>query len=111
MDTDPCGALGAAQPLSDGRVVQVFEDPQLDGVPLTVTDVVERVGQGGRQQQARVGDGVGVIEADVELVEGVGDAIEKVPSWSGIRQLSRVSFSQVRGPFSWLASSISLLRR
>jgi hypothetical protein len=32
----------------------------------------EPLGQGGGQQQARVGDGVGVIEAGVELVEGVG---------------------------------------
>jgi hypothetical protein len=32
----------------------------------------EPLGQGGRQQQARVGDGVGVVEAGVELVEGVG---------------------------------------
>jgi hypothetical protein len=30
------------------------------------------LGQGGRQQQARVGDGMGVVEAGVELVEGVG---------------------------------------
>jgi hypothetical protein len=30
------------------------------------------LGQGGRQQQARVGDGVGVVEAGVELVQGVG---------------------------------------
>ena len=29
------------------------------------------LGRGGRQQQARVGDGVGVVEAGVELVEGV----------------------------------------
>src|SRR6266508_4104551 len=28
------------------------------------------------------------------------DRIEKVPSWSGIRQLSQAPFSQVRGPFS-----------
>jgi hypothetical protein len=32
----------------------------------------EPLGQRGRQQQARVGDGVGVVEGDVELVEGVG---------------------------------------
>ena len=32
----------------------------------------EPLGQGGRQQQARVGDGVGVVEAAVELVQGVG---------------------------------------
>jgi hypothetical protein len=30
------------------------------------------LGQGGRQQQAGVGDGVGVVEAGVELVQGVG---------------------------------------
>jgi hypothetical protein len=30
------------------------------------------LGQGGRQQEARVGDGVGVVEAGVELVQGVG---------------------------------------
>jgi hypothetical protein len=30
------------------------------------------LGQGGGQQQARVGDGVGVVEGDVELVQGVG---------------------------------------
>ena len=30
------------------------------------------LGQGGRPQQARVGDGVGVVEAGVELVQGVG---------------------------------------
>jgi hypothetical protein len=28
------------------------------------------LGQGGRQQQAGVGDGMGVVKADVELVEG-----------------------------------------
>jgi hypothetical protein len=28
------------------------------------------------------------------------DGIEKVPSWSRIRQLSQAPFSQVRGPFS-----------
>jgi hypothetical protein len=31
----------------------------------------EPLGQGGGQQQARVGDGMGVIEGDVELVQGV----------------------------------------
>jgi hypothetical protein len=30
------------------------------------------LGQGGRQQQARVGDGVGVVKAGVSLVQGVG---------------------------------------
>jgi hypothetical protein len=30
------------------------------------------LGQGGRQQQAGVGDGMGVVKADVELVEGWG---------------------------------------
>jgi hypothetical protein len=60
----------------------------------------EPLGQGGWQQQACVGDGVGVVEADVELVQGVGGSIEKVPSWSGIRLLSQAPFSQVRGPFS-----------
>jgi hypothetical protein len=32
----------------------------------------QALSQAGGQQQARVGDGVGVVEADVELVEGVG---------------------------------------
>jgi hypothetical protein len=32
----------------------------------------EPLGQGGSQQQAGVGDGVGIVEADVELVRGVG---------------------------------------
>jgi hypothetical protein len=30
------------------------------------------LGQGGRQQQARVGDGAGVVKAGAELVQGVG---------------------------------------
>jgi hypothetical protein len=32
----------------------------------------EPLGEGGGQEQASVGDGVGVIKGDVELVEGVG---------------------------------------
>jgi len=38
------------------------------------------LGQRGRQQQAGVGDGVGVIKAGVELVEVWEDAVENVPS-------------------------------
>ena len=38
------------------------------------------LGQGGRQRQAGVGDGVGVVEAGVELVQVWEDAIEHVPS-------------------------------
>ena len=38
------------------------------------------LGQGGSQQQARVGDRVGVVEAGVELVQVWEDPIEKVPS-------------------------------
>jgi hypothetical protein len=38
------------------------------------------VGQGGAHQRALLGDGVGVVEAGVELVEGVGGLLENVPS-------------------------------
>ena len=58
------------------------------------------LGQGGRQQQAGVGDGMGVVKADVELVEGWGGPIENMPSWSGIRQLWQAPCSQVRRPSS-----------
>jgi hypothetical protein len=40
--------------------------------------------QGGSQQQAGVGDGVGVVEADAELVQVWEDPIEIVPSFPGI---------------------------
>jgi hypothetical protein len=47
--------------------------------PLTQVDQrirglldAQPLGQRGRQEQPRVGDGVGVVEVDVELVEGVG---------------------------------------
>jgi hypothetical protein len=61
----------------------------------------EPLGQRGRQQQAGVGHCVGVVEADVELVWGVGGCqLRKCPSGRGLRQLSQASFSQVRGPFS-----------
>ncbi|HEY3035627.1 MAG TPA: SpvB/TcaC N-terminal domain-containing protein [Streptosporangiaceae bacterium] len=55
----PAG-MGGAGPLAqvDQRIGGL-----LDAQPL---------GQRGRQQQTRVGDGVGVVEADVELVQGVG---------------------------------------
>jgi hypothetical protein len=63
----------------------------LVGAPRPLTQVDQRIrglldaqplGQRGRQEQPRVGDGVGVVEVGVELVEGVGvgDPIEKVPS-------------------------------
>jgi hypothetical protein len=55
----------AAGPVRAGALAKIDElvGGLLDAQPL---------GQGGGQQQARVGDGVGVVEAGVELVEGVG---------------------------------------
>jgi hypothetical protein len=38
------------------------------------------LGQGGRQQQAGVGDGMGVVKADVELVQGMGGSHRESPS-------------------------------
>jgi hypothetical protein len=65
----------AAGPVRAGPLTQVDQRIRglLDAQPL---------GQRGRQEQPCVGDGVGVVEVDVELVEGVGvgDPIEKVPS-------------------------------
>jgi len=58
------------------------------------------LGQGGRQQQARIGDGVDVVKAGVELVEGVGGCHRESALLIGIRLLSQAPFSQVRGPFS-----------
>jgi hypothetical protein len=52
--------MGRARPLA--KINQLIGG-LLDAQPL---------GQGGSQQQARVGHGVGVVEGDVELVEGVG---------------------------------------
>jgi hypothetical protein len=52
--------MGCAGPLA--QVNQVVGG-LLDAQPL---------GQGGRQEQTGVGDGVGVVEAGVELVEGMG---------------------------------------
>ena len=82
------GQVGGAGPIAqvDQRIGGL-----LDAQPL---------GQRGGQQQARIGHGVGVVEADIELVEGVGARIEKVPSGSGSWQLSQAPFSQVRGLFS-----------
>jgi hypothetical protein len=54
----------AAGPVRASPLAQV--DQRIGGLPDA-----EPLGQGGGQQQAGVGDGVGVIEADVELVEGV----------------------------------------
>jgi hypothetical protein len=48
------------------------------GLPAQVDQLVgglldaQPLGQRGSQQQARVGDGVGVVKADVELVESMG---------------------------------------
>jgi hypothetical protein len=48
----------------------------------------EPLGQGGRQQQAGVGDGVGVVEAGVELVQGVGGSHrERALQMRGTRRL------------------------
>jgi hypothetical protein len=52
--------MGRASPLA-----QV--DERIGGLPDA-----QPLGQGGRQQQPRIGHRVGVVEADVELVEGVG---------------------------------------
>ena len=55
----------AAGPVRAGPLAQIDHriGGLLDPQPL---------GQGGRQQQARVGDGVGVVQAGIELVQGVG---------------------------------------
>jgi hypothetical protein len=52
------------------------------------------------QQQADVGDGVGVVEADVEPVQGVGRIpSRKCPPGRETGLLSQTPFSQVRGAF------------
>jgi hypothetical protein len=83
----------AAGPGRAGPLAQVDQGigGLLDAQPL---------GQGGRQQQPRVGDGVGVVEQVSSWSRVWEDPIEKVPSWSGIRQLWQAPFSQARGPFS-----------
>ena len=43
----------------------------------------EPLGQGGSQQQAGVGDGVGVVEQMSSWSRVWEDPIENVPSWSG----------------------------
>jgi hypothetical protein len=61
------------------------------------------VRQGGGQQAGGVGDRVGVVEADVELVKaegGVDAGIEKVPFLAGEHGRQTPAFSQLRGPFS-----------
>jgi hypothetical protein len=63
-----------------GLIAQVDEriGGLLDAQPL---------GQRGRQQQARVGDGVGVVNAMSSWSRLWEDCIEKVPSCCGKRQL------------------------
>ena len=63
----------AAGPVRASPLAQV--DHLIGGLPNA-----QPLGQRGRQQQAGVGDGVGVIKAGVELVEVWEDAIENVPS-------------------------------
>jgi len=81
------------------RVGRAWLAAQVDQLVGGLLDA-QPLGQGGGQQQAGVGDGVGVVEADVELVQGVGDPIEKSPPGLGTRQLWQAPFSQARGPFS-----------
>ena len=64
--------LGAG-PVRAGPLAQV--DQRLGGLLDP-----KSVGQGGAHQRALLGDGVGVVEAGVELVEGVGGLLENVPS-------------------------------
>jgi hypothetical protein len=52
--------MGGASPLAQ---IDHLLGGLLDAQPL---------GQRGRQQQPRVGDGMGVVKGDVELVQGVG---------------------------------------
>jgi hypothetical protein len=59
-----------------GRAGPLAQVDQLVGALLDA----QPLGQRGRQQQARVGDGAGVVKAGAELVEVWEDAIEKVPS-------------------------------
>jgi hypothetical protein len=63
----------AAGPVRASPLAQVDQriGGLLDAQPL---------GQGGRQQQARIGDGMGVVNAAVELVQGWQDPIENAPS-------------------------------
>jgi hypothetical protein len=63
--------MGRAGPLTqiDQRIGGL-----LDAQPL---------GQRGGQQQAGAGDRVGVVEAGVELVQGVGGSHREKPSWLG----------------------------
>jgi hypothetical protein len=70
------GQQRAAGPVRASPLAQVdhLVHGLLDAQPL---------GQGGRQRQAGVGDGVGVVEAGVELVQVWEDAIEHVPSRCG----------------------------
>ena len=59
-----------------GRAGPLAQVDQLVGGLLDA----EPLGQGGRQQQADVGDSVGVVAAGVELSTVWEDPIEKLPS-------------------------------
>jgi hypothetical protein len=83
----------APGPVRAGPLAQV--DQRIGGV----LDA-EPLGQRGRQQQPRIGDGVGVVKAGVELVEGVGGSHRERALLIGPMTAQQASFSQVRGPFS-----------
>jgi hypothetical protein len=59
---------GQQHPARVGRAGLLAQVDQLVGSLLDA----QPLGQRGSQQQARVGDGVGVVKTDVELVQGVG---------------------------------------
>jgi hypothetical protein len=61
----------------------------------------EPLGQGGGQQQPRVGDRVLVIEHDIDMVKNdVGGSHRKGVLRLGDHDCLAASFSLVRGPFS-----------
>jgi hypothetical protein len=81
--------MGGAGPLAqvDQRIGGL-----LDAQPL---------GQHGRRQQARVGDGVSVVKAGVELVEGVGGSHrERALLIRGYGSSGRRHSPSSEGPFS-----------
>ena len=80
-------------------------DPQLLTIPRSISasaacSMPSRSASVAGQQQPGVGDGVGVVKAGAELVQGVAGCHRERALLIGIRQLSQASFSQVRGPFS-----------
>jgi len=104
VDAVPAGEHGVDQGEQLGAGVGGAWPRQADVGVGRLADA-EPVGQGGGQQQPGAGNGMAVVEADVELVKVWGgvawDAgIEKVPFLACGNGRQTPVFSQLRGPFS-----------